>query len=38
MLKFDNPDRMAEFGDAVGIHVTSSMLIDGEEFMQKLGL
>lgn len=38
MLKFDNPDRMAEFGDAVGIHVTSSMLIDGEEFMRKLGL
>ena len=38
MLKFDNPDRMAEFGDAVGIHVTSSMLLDGEEFMQKLGL
>lgn len=38
MLKFDSPDRMAEFGDVLGYHITTSMIIDGEEFMQKLGL
>lgn len=24
MLKFDNPYRLAEFGDVVGVHITTS--------------
>ena len=38
MLQFNDPDRLADFCDATGYRLTSSMIIDGEEFMQKLGL
>lgn len=38
MLQFDNPDRLADFCDAMGYRSTSSMIIDGEEFLQRLGI
>ena len=38
MLQFNDLNRLADFCDATGYRLTSSMIIDGEEFMEKLGL
>ena len=38
MLKFDNVDDQLEFCDLTGYRFTSSMIIDGKELMQRLGL
>lgn len=38
MLKFDNVDDQLEFCDLTGYRFTASMIIDGKEFMQRLGL
>ena len=38
MLKFDTVDDQLEFCDLTGYRFTASMIIDGKEFMQRLGL
>ena len=38
MLKFDNVDDQLEFCDLTGYRFTSSMIIDGKELMQRLGM
>lgn len=38
MLKFDTVDDQLDFCDLTGYRFTSSMIIDGREFMQRLGL
>ena len=38
MLKFDTVDDQMDFCDLTGYRFTSSMIIDGKEFMRRLGL